>query len=1055
MASLEKYFDQYSARLDLVARKHSALNDTFLILDRKLTDNFKTLSSEVDKLSRQLGNLSSNNAKGNTTEKATRGNSKASESIEAQQKDSASTDDKSTSRYLNNITEILIANKKVLEDLHEKAKEDKDSKNLLLRYVSQISDRLNKQSDGQNQTTRDELSRLRQETTQQQVEGNVQQLASADAARGISEYIPEDRAELTDLDTSNSGIEDILMELRPLRDLMSRYLESNGITAEDNLAGVGSNTGTAGAEQTASNPVSSTLSEDLRGKMGTEEIKADEDFEKIAEQELESQKAALLLALNNQSILNSSNGTLSKGEAENNAKAVEEQFKESEERLTEIRKRNALAASDPALVEANEKKKAALIAKLELEHKKKNNGQITALERQGIIDKVNKEFQLSEENIKKLRKEQLKAEKDEAKKEKQAHRQKTDSIVSAPLTKENSLLQHIKDLSKASEEKTTDGSGGKKLVAALDTAVATLGTLLAKLEKTIDSVAMYKGDIDTRLQGSKNEQFKGSYWGQLTKDMMSVGAVTPYFKQEKFAENIKSLVDQGIAFDLKQRAFLMTIQEKIANTFNVADGTLLRLVRIQQEDSTAGRLGMESALNSFLNNMYENTEYLKTVAEGVRSSLQEMEALMTGAEATEVEYQVQKWMGSLYSVGMSQEAVNNISSALGQIAAGQVDALTNGSGSGNLLVMAANRAGKPISEILAEGLDAQETNELLQAAVDYLAELAEASKDSRVVQQQLASVYGVKASDLKAALNLTSDGVSSDNIFKEYLTYDNMLKQLNDMAGTMHLRTSLGEMMQNVWANGQYTLASSMANNPAAYLLYKVASLLDATTGGIPLPFISAAGFGVDLETTVADLMRVASLSTGIIGSFGQMIEGLSNSFSGQSMLEQMDIKQGSGLKVNIRGTGDGITASEASGGGAQTTSSSGYVGNSSGSDIKESTIQEAEDSKKQQMIEALEEEQAHQIDYINENVLKIYELLDEVTNGKKAFNVKVAGYGLTSNGSLVGSQGGASGQLNVTTSNSGSNNLGGNTSSSSGSSSSESNYTITKGIDLGGWTMM
>jgi hypothetical protein len=78
--------------------------------------------------------------------------------------------------------------------------------------------------------------------------------------------------------------------------------------------------------------------------------------------------------------------------------------------------------------------------------------------------------------------------------------------------------------------------------------------------------------------------------------------------------------------------------------------------------------------------MYENTEYLKDVASSVRGSLLEMEALMEGKAATEVEYQVQKWMGSLYSVGMSQEAVQGIAGALGKIAAGQIDGLTGDSG---------------------------------------------------------------------------------------------------------------------------------------------------------------------------------------------------------------------------------------------------------------------------------------------------------------------------------------------------------------------------------------
>jgi hypothetical protein len=66
------------------------------------------------------------------------------------------------------------------------------------------------------------------------------------------------------------------------------------------------------------------------------------------------------------------------------------------------------------------------------------------------------------------------------------------------------------------------------------------------------------------------------------------------------------------------------------------------MVRIQQEDTTAGRLGMESALTSFLNNMYETTEYMSNIASSIKSSLEESMALMTGKDAVEFEYQVQK-----------------------------------------------------------------------------------------------------------------------------------------------------------------------------------------------------------------------------------------------------------------------------------------------------------------------------------------------------------------------------------------------------------------------------
>ena len=182
----------------------------------------------------------------------------------------------------------------------------------------------------------------------------------------------------------------------------------------------------------------------------------------------------------------------------------------------------------------------------------------------------------------------------------------------------------------------TDGEFDKKKT--IGNVIGILSDLAKNLENQIDSIASKKGAVDTILQGSSNKQYwaTGSYWDQITRDIMSVGAITPFFKQETFADNIAKLVDTGIAFDLEQRAFLETIKDKIAATFDTTNGTLLRLIRIQQEDSTAGRLGMESVLNTYLNNMYENTEYLKTVADSVRGSLEEMESLMSGAAATEV-----------------------------------------------------------------------------------------------------------------------------------------------------------------------------------------------------------------------------------------------------------------------------------------------------------------------------------------------------------------------------------------------------------------------------------
>lgn len=528
-----------------------------------------------------------------------------------------------------------------------------------------------------------------------------------------------------------------------------------------------------------------------------------------------------------------------------------------------------------------------------------------------------------------------------------------------------------------------------------------MSDLVKSLENKMDAVGKYQAPIDTRLNGStvNEKNWSGSYWSKLQSDIMSIGGFSPYFTQEDFSNNIKTLVDKGIAFDLKQRAFLMTIQEKIATTFEVADGTLLRLVRIQQADTTAGRMGMEVALNAFLNNMHENTEYLKDVATSVRGSLEEMSALMSGENATEVEFQTQKWLGSLYSAGMSREGVNAIAQTFGSLASGDVEALSGGAG--NLLVMAAQNSGISLTDIMASGINAQNTNELFSALTGYLIQTAENTKDNQVVMQQMAKVFGLKASDLKAAENLKLTGAYEGT--KNYnQNYDTMLTELFSMANTMHKRTSLSEMMGNAWNNAQFSLASSVAKNPVTYGLAKAATLLEDLTGGIDIPFLNVMGFGVDLNTSVAQLMRVGALTGGILGSIGDMVSGLGNMFApGGRMLTTAGIEKSgaTALKIESRGSGLG-------GGSGESMSESGtMVANSNGQEMADSTMAAAEKDKEDQLIEAKDEMEDNEVTALNTYVLSIYKILDQVVSGESQFHVKLTS-GLGTDG-LYGTGGG------------------------------------------------
>ncbi len=598
-----------------------------------------------------------------------------------------------------------------------------------------------------------------------------------------------------------------------------------------------------------------------------------------------------------------------------------------------------------------------------------------------------------------VKKEQNKAEKRAKKEAKKAGLSDEEAAAKGKEAREKVTQESVLD------ELDANAEASAKLTANFELLAAASGDLAKALDADVKKISAMQGIVDTRLQGSQTNERdfgNGSYWNQLLEDAKKIAGASPFIKQEKLVDNIKALVEKGISFDIKQRAFLMTIQEKIANTFNVADGTLLRLIRIQQEDTTAGRLGMESALNSFLNSMYETSEYLESVAKNVRSSLEEMQALMEGAAGAELEFQVQKWMGSLYSVGMSDNAVQDIAKTFGQIASGDISGLT-GSGTGNLLIMAANEAGMSIADILQEGLDADETNKLMQAMVNYLAEIAETSSDSKVVQQQLANVYGMKASDLRAATNLAT---SIKDVSKQDLTYGGMLGQLESMMNTIRFRTSIGEGMTNMWDNVMYSMASTQASNPMLYLLPKVADLLRDVTGGggMALPGISVFGNMVDLHTSVADLMSVASLAGTALGALGPAITGLvdlANPLVGSAMLNRAGISTSGKAPVIARGSAQPLQHLSGA-----SISESGLIGNASGDDIKNATLQDVEDSKKKQMIKAKDEESADDTaTKANLAVVNIYNLLEEVAHGSQSLRVRVV------NNVNVASSGGTGGQ--------------------------------------------
>lgn len=630
-----------------------------------------------------------------------------------------------------------------------------------------------------------------------------------------------------------------------------------------------------------------------------------------------------------------------------------------------------------------------------------------ALERE-FEERLDREVGLREE-LKKLdeaeAKEKRKREAKEALDKKKKRKQEMNEAYQAAASELGTTFGDIfrkGNIAAAREElaaKGIEGADADRYIkgAQINAAFNALAGFAKQLESTATDVAEAQSEIDTRLQGSKNDKsVLGSYWSRMSSHITGNIGMSPFLKQADAVNNLKTLVGKGIAFNVEQRAFLDTISEKIATTFEATDASLLKLVRIQQADSTAARLGMESALTAFLNNMYETTEYMTEAADSIRASIYEASALMTAEEATNFEYQVQKWMGSLYSVGFQN--TQGLSDALGKLAAGDIGSVTD-NGFGNLLVMAANKANLSIAEILQDGLNDDETNALMHAMVEYLGGIYNETKDNKVVAQQFANVYGLTASDLKAAANLAS---STTNVYKNNLNYGGMLGQLTDMANSMGSRTAMGTMVQNVFENLKYSTAASIGNDPVLYSTYMIASMLDDTVGGIAIPTIGAFAMGngveIDLETTVADIMRTGAMAGGLLGGIGKMIGGIARGsgggFSGSGMLKAFGVNlDSSSAATLVRGDGTGLAITNS----GMDTSYSGYIGNEDGNAVKDKMLTDAKDEANQQAIQALEEAQEIGLANVDEHVVQIYHILEDLVNGSRNLHVTFGGPDSTS----------------------------------------------------------
>lgn len=451
---------------------------------------------------------------------------------------------------------------------------------------------------------------------------------------------------------------------------------------------------------------------------------------------------------------------------------------------------------------------------------------------------------------------------------------------------------------------------------------------LSGVNVAIQDVTSHRTHVMTRLQGAGGSEY--DYAGLM--DTVSKNlAVSPYITQRAFMKKLDEAVDKGIAYNVEQRTFLATIKDEIATTFDAFDSNLLRLIKLQQADSTAARLGMEAALTKTLNSVFSDSSYLTdNVYSSVRGALVEAESTMGRNMATEFEYVVQKWLGSLYSLGASNELINQIAQGLNYIGTGNVQALANNAPLQTLFAMSASRAtGVDYADLLVGGLTTEKTNELLKSMVEYLKEIAEDNKNNNVVKSAYGDLYKMSLADMRAITSLTNSDISS--IYSQNMNYSDMGNALSSQFNSISKRLSTSEMIKNVVDNFVYSLGSEITQNAVSYVLWEVTDLIEQSTGGIHLPAISVFGNMVDLSSfTIEGMMKTGLVGLATLGQIGNIFSSIGNK-GGLSMdaWNYADTLQRGQIETQTAGS-------------ISTTSGSTYVGSSSSSDMKNSSIASA-----------------------------------------------------------------------------------------------------------------
>lgn len=293
-----------------------------------------------------------------------------------------------------------------------------------------------------------------------------------------------------------------------------------------------------------------------------------------------------------------------------------------------------------------------------------------------------------------------------------------------------------------------------------------------------------------------------------------------FVRQQQVYSNLTNLVTSGITANATQRAFLQTLSDNTSLGFNNMETSLNRLIQLQRTDLSESRLVMMAGLREFLQQNYQNSQYIKQGFSQVSDALLEMQSIMSADVAISTERTIQTYLGSFSAAGGS--AGGSIAQALNAIGTGNFSGLDQGMQ--NLMVMAASRAGLSYADLLTGGLDAASSDALLTAAFSYIADMQDVGGGNNVAMNAMARLFGVNVSDIRAASQMNLGAARTGYNYS-----------LSDFLGAVQESTPESVQLSNLINNliSNQAMSGDLTTYEVGKMLYPILGDLSSAVGSL------------------------------------------------------------------------------------------------------------------------------------------------------------------------------------------------------------------------------